>query len=75
MCVSPPRWLRGIIGVSWGLAVCRAAVVIVLGQGCWIRVFGAMETRSKTCLKLSGAQESHPQEDHVITETDEIFVL
>lgn len=33
-----------------------------------------METHSKTCLKLSRAQESHAQEDHGITETDEIFV-
>lgn len=54
--------------------MCRAAVLIVLGQWCWIRVFGAVETCSKTCLKLSGARESHPQEDNVITETDEILV-
>lgn len=49
-------------------------VLIVLSQGCWIRVFGAMETCSKTCLKRSGAQESHPHDDNVIAETDEILV-
>lgn len=48
--------------------------LVVLGQGCRIRVLAAVQTCSKTCLKLRGAQESHSQEDHIITGTGEVFV-
>lgn len=32
-CVFVPWCLRSIVGVSWRLAGCRAAALIVLGQG------------------------------------------
>jgi len=51
----------------WGCCA-NSARPGVLDQSIW------SNGSSKSRLKLSGAQESHPQEDHVITEADETFL-